>query len=183
MTNFTERNFICPLLKWIFFVGFCFTANAQSPGGISSNLRLWLKADSNVTPAIQGGNVTNWGSQTGSGEDAQYTTPMFSQTVLNPIYQENIFNFHPSVRFNGTSNISFSGLQGSFSPAITSNNISAYVVSTINNSIDFYERRKTTRRHLLLYSRVLQQWQRYKTSRLYFHRLLKIKKRDISLAF
>ncbi|MDW8851691.1 gliding motility-associated C-terminal domain-containing protein [Flavobacterium sp. MMLR14_040] len=120
------------LLVPITSLALSFSVQAQSPGGVSDNLRLWLKANSNVTPSTDEANVTTWANQTGSVSNALYIPTMFTQTVVNPTFQENIINFNPSLRFNGTSNTSFSGLEGSFSPAITSTNISAYVVTIMN---------------------------------------------------
>jgi hypothetical protein len=65
---------------------------AQSPGGISSNLSLWVKAESALPAA--GGTLTKWPDLTGANTFALSGSGM--TTVPN------IVNFHPVVRFNGS---------------------------------------------------------------------------------
>lgn len=68
------------------------TAAAQSPGGISANLSLWVKAES-ATPA-SGGKLTRWTDQTGRN------TFRLSDNNMSTV--TNVINFHPIVRFTGT---------------------------------------------------------------------------------
>lgn len=116
------------------FLSFLQTGFSQAPGGITANLRLWLKAGTGVTPNTQGASVTTWADQSSGANNATYVSPMFSQTVLHPTFQQSTINFNPSVRFPGTSATSFAALQGNFATAITSNNVSAYIVSFINSA-------------------------------------------------
>ncbi|MFH7018315.1 MBG domain-containing protein [Flavobacterium sp. FlaQc-47] len=129
--SFTRLSF---LFCWLAILLALPTVSAQAPGGISTNLKLWLKADVSVTPATQGAAVTSWGDQSGAGNNATYSTPIFAQTVVNPTYQLNALNFNPTIRFPGTSNTNFASIGGTLTPAITSNNISAYAVFLMNST-------------------------------------------------
>ncbi|UTN03278.1 cadherin-like beta sandwich domain-containing protein [Flavobacterium bizetiae] len=127
--SFSRMSF---LFFWIVLLAFPCYVMAQSPGGVASNLKLWLKANSSVTPAIQGAAVTAWNDLSGGSNHA--TIPALTPVVLNPTYQQNTFNFNPSIRFSGTSNLSFSALSGILTPAVTSNNVSVYSVFLMNSS-------------------------------------------------
>ncbi len=71
-----------------------FAAAAQSPGGISANLSLWVKADAALPAA--GGTLTKWPEQTANNT---FTLSGTMTTVAN------VINFHPIVRFPGTSKL------------------------------------------------------------------------------
>jgi hypothetical protein len=75
---------------------FCSTSvlKAQSPGGISTNLSLWMKAD-NALPAA-GGNLTQWKDEKNVNT---FTRSGTLTTVTNAI------NFHSVVRFAGASRL------------------------------------------------------------------------------
>jgi hypothetical protein len=79
------------LIPWI-LIGCPSCLYAQSPGGVSTNLSCWVKAES-ATP-IAGGTLTGWTDQTGKNSFSRSGTGM--TTVPNTI------NFHPVVRFNGS---------------------------------------------------------------------------------
>jgi hypothetical protein len=66
---------------------------AQTPGGVSSNLHLWLKADAGVT----GDPLTAWTDQSGNGFNATATS--------GPDVLTNNVNFNPTLSFDGTSDI------------------------------------------------------------------------------
>jgi uncharacterized repeat protein (TIGR01451 family) len=124
MTSYTEVGGGTPYVAadFDFSDGQYFTfasAALPAPGGAAANLKLWLKADADVT----GTPVTAWGDQSGRGNDA--TTPMGvpAQTLVG-----NALNFNPVVRFNGTS-----GLQGVLDAPLTSNNASAFMVMKPRN--------------------------------------------------
>ena len=83
-------------LAIIFAVSIFFFRNtfAQSPGGVSPNLSLWLKANTgpeNVSslPAVNGDVLTFWRDQSGLGND--YTA------VAGPTLVDNVLNFNPAV--------------------------------------------------------------------------------------
>ena len=90
-----------------------------APGGVTGNLKLWLKADAGVTGTSP---VTGWNDQSGNGNHATIQLGTPSQT-LNAAG----LNFNPVVTLAGTG-----GLQGTFSVPVTSNNVSAFIVMKPN---------------------------------------------------
>lgn len=76
---------------WLLLLLTC-TAAAQSPGGVSAGLSLWVRAES-ATPAA-GGKLTQWTDQTGNNT--------FTLSNNNMTTVTNVINFHPIVRFTGT---------------------------------------------------------------------------------
>ena len=75
------------------------------PGGISTNLRLWLKADAGAmngaSPATNGQVLTAWQDQSGSGNHFSAPTPEGVVTGA-PTWISNAANFNPALGFNGT---------------------------------------------------------------------------------
>ncbi|MEI9945812.1 MAG: T9SS type A sorting domain-containing protein [Chitinophagaceae bacterium] len=74
----------------LFMPFFCMS---QNPGGVSSNLKLWVKANTGVSTA--GSNVTDWIDQTTTNDFAKLGTG-------NPTLQTAALNYNPTVVFNGT---------------------------------------------------------------------------------
>lgn len=75
---------------------------AQSPGGVSGNLRLWLKANTNAleengTTAEEGETVEVWDDNSPDDNDAVNGT-----TTRRPIFRTNIINGNPALEFNAT---------------------------------------------------------------------------------
>ena len=69
---------------------------AQGPGGVSSNLSLWFKANSGVT--VAGENLTNWADQ--SGNSFNITQGVSSNQPVQKIVG---INFNPEIVFDGNS--------------------------------------------------------------------------------
>lgn len=69
-----------------------YAAYAQSPGGVNTNLSLWVKAES-AFPAA-GGTLTKWTEQTAANT--------FTLSGSNMSTVTNVVNFHPVVRFTGS---------------------------------------------------------------------------------
>ncbi|OEJ98688.1 hypothetical protein A8C32_05685 [Flavivirga aquatica] len=74
----------------------------QGPGGVTSNIELWLKADSGVEEAASDSAedtdpVLNWLDKSGNSNDAtQATVPN------QPLFDATAINFNPMVHFDGT---------------------------------------------------------------------------------
>jgi hypothetical protein len=68
---------------------------AQSPGGVSTNLSLWLKADNTSTLSPTTGSLNSW---TYSNSANQFTATVGTQPTVAP----NTFNFLPSINFSGS---------------------------------------------------------------------------------
>lgn len=79
---------------------FVFVASsfAQSPGGVSTDLQLWLKADAGTSTTTNGNDVTSWGDQSANSYTADDTN-----IGSSPNYESNAINFNPGLDFNGTS--------------------------------------------------------------------------------
>ncbi|AXT19725.1 choice-of-anchor D domain-containing protein [Flavobacteriaceae bacterium AU392] len=82
----------------ITITGTTYNTPTIGPGGITSDLNLWLKADKldGVSTGTDGSSVINW-SDSGLGNDA---TPILS--ALAPVYRNNAtnnFNFNPVIDF------------------------------------------------------------------------------------
>lgn len=70
----------------------------SSPGGVSSDLNLWLKADAGTGTTTDGASITTWTDQSSSTNNGSSTSPW------QPTYQSDaasLFNFHPVTRFDG----------------------------------------------------------------------------------
>ena len=73
---------------------FTIASNAQSPGGVSTGLVLWNKANAGVS--VSGSNVTAWSDQTAGNT--------FTITGT-PVLQSNMINYNPDILFNGSSRL------------------------------------------------------------------------------
>ena len=87
---------------------------AQSPGGVSSGLKLWLKTNTGVTTS--GSNVTGWTDQSATNTFTVTGTPQLTSSGLN---------FNPIITFNGSSYFT-----GNTSIA---NSTEAFAVASIQN--------------------------------------------------
>jgi hypothetical protein len=86
------RNY--PILIVVALAGLSSASSAQSPGGISTNLSLWMKADAALPTA--GGTLTQW------KDENNVNTFTISGT---PTTVTNVVNFHPVVRFAGSTKL------------------------------------------------------------------------------
>jgi hypothetical protein len=95
-------------------------ATAQSPGGVSTNNKLWLKANTGVSTLA--GLVTGWSDQSGSNN---------ASTVngVAPTVTSSAINSYPAVNFGGSG-----GLQGAFGSTITASTMSAFIVTNTSSS-------------------------------------------------
>ena len=97
-----------------------------APGGITSNLKFWLKADSNIGSISDDNSITSWQDQTYGG-----TKNAVSKFSKEPKFQNNPnynVNFNPVIHFNG-SNV-MSGGQGF-------NNVDMYIVVKPTNPVTY----------------------------------------------
>ncbi len=86
--------------------------SAQSPGAVSGNLRLWLKADDNAleangTTAEDGETVADWDDNSTIDNDASNGTDS-----RRPLFQTNIINGNPALEFNGTKYLDTEAVSG-----------------------------------------------------------------------
>jgi hypothetical protein len=88
-------------LKFIllsFLILFISPVFSQSPGGISTNLQLWLKADAGTNTTTNGASVNAWADQSVEGNDAltDGSDPQYSTT------SSELINYNPVINFTGT---------------------------------------------------------------------------------
>ena len=82
---------------FIFLAFFVMSAFSQSPGNVSTNLKLWVRSDSGVI-TTPGNQVTQWNNQIANPTiTLQASKPATPHVVLLP----NQFNYNPSVVFDG----------------------------------------------------------------------------------
>lgn len=72
-----------------------FLSFAQSPGGISTNLQVWLRADSNGTTTTNGATLTTWTNKAGTGNFGNNGTPTYQNNA------DNLVNYNPVIKFDG----------------------------------------------------------------------------------
>lgn len=70
--------------------------SAQSPGGINTNLKLWLKADAGTGTTTNLAAVSTWADQSGQGNNANQAT-----ATNQPVYVKEGFGYSPTVYFDG----------------------------------------------------------------------------------
>lgn len=122
MKNFALLLFI--IFSWI-------SASAQGPGGVSTNLSLWLKADN--ASSITGNPVQSWTSSGGSASGYSVSQSVVSKqpTVINGATNASKFNYNPRIKFTSTSASNYNVLSNnSNSPDLLGSNGTAIVVTT-----------------------------------------------------
>lgn len=83
---------------------------AQAPGGVSSGLSIWLKADAGTSSSTNGALLTSWNDQSGNGVNATQSDP---SSTPRPRFVTNAMNGNPAIEFNGGGrffNINYSSL-------------------------------------------------------------------------
>lgn len=129
-------------LIFFFIVLFTLNVSAQSPGGVSGNNLLWMKADAETYEDAPGTDATEdtddvveWHDQSGNSHDATDVTGWY------PEFDEDAFNFNPGIVFTQSNSDQLRIPNGIFDAnAITG--ASAYVVcshGTGTNSAVFNE--------------------------------------------
>lgn len=73
-------------------------ALAQAPGGVSSGLAIWLKADAGTSSTSNGAFLSSWNDQSGNGVNATQTDPT---DVAKPRLILDAINGNPAIQFTG----------------------------------------------------------------------------------
>jgi gliding motility-associated-like protein len=124
------------VIAWLFMYG-CVAgagAHAQTPGGISSGLTSWFKANSPVPGNVDTAGsttVANWKSELGNFQVSQTTAsrqPVFQATNT----QTGNFNFNPFVQFSKAGNTVLCNT--AVTPDLTGTNGSVFIVINTYNS-------------------------------------------------
>ena len=90
------------LTTTLFIIPFC--SYAQSPGGINTNIGLWLKANLGVTTTNN--QVSQWSDQSSSGNISGQASATVSADIT---LRDNGFNFNPAISFTGASGKELTG--------------------------------------------------------------------------
>lgn len=116
------------LLRALLISGFVLfqQINAQSPGGLSSNLQLWLKANSGTNTTTDGADVSSW-------TDASPNAHGLVTLTAAPDYVSNSVNFNPAIDFDFTSSESLKLTGGLVGNGNTWDHAYVYVVTTIRS--------------------------------------------------
>ncbi len=129
-----KNNSISILINIVLF-GFLLFLNlystlAQSPGNVSADLKLWLKADAGVSGSSP---ITAWNDQSGNGYVA--TVPSSGPDLVS-----SYVNFNPSIQFDGTADY-LSIVNGLFGTSTYSDAFIFIVnrTNTVSNNFVFYE--------------------------------------------
>lgn len=83
---------------------------ACAPGGVTSNLALWLKADLGPNNTTNGGNVSTWNDRAGSNDATV-------GAANAPNYATNSINFNPAINFDNANSEQLTGSAGFYSNA------------------------------------------------------------------
>lgn len=86
---------------------------AQAPGGVSSDLKIWLKADAGTSGSTDGDLLTYWNDQSGNAVNATQSGGSSTQ----PRFITNAMNGNPALEFNGGArffNIDYSSLGSTY---------------------------------------------------------------------
>lgn len=77
------------------------------PGGVSTDLALWLKADAGTSTTTDGADLATWNDQAGSNNTTE--TDFGGASVIEPTYETSEINFNPAISFTdpGSQNASF----------------------------------------------------------------------------
>ena len=101
--------------------------SGAAPGGVASNLALWLKADADVS--LSGGNVSTWNDQSGNGNHATTGGGAVTQNTA-------ALNYNPSLDWDNTSDY----LSGTSDLGLDNDNtLSMFFVLIDNGSNDYSE--------------------------------------------
>lgn len=104
------------MYKFLISIPFFFILSsvvAQSPGGVSSGLSIWLKADAGTSGVADGDLLTYWNDQSGNGINATQS----GGSSAEPRFKTNLMNGNPAIEFNGGArffNIDYSSLGSTY---------------------------------------------------------------------
>lgn len=98
------------------------------PGGVQTNMQLWLKAETGTNTTIDGNDVTSWGDQSING----YSADADVNSTDDPTYSDNELNYNPGIVFDGTYTDDFSDGLHLGSDYIYSTNDGVHIFAVVN---------------------------------------------------
>jgi len=102
------------------------------PGGIQSDMQLWLKAEIGTNTTVDGNDVTAWADQSVNG----YSANADVNSIDDPIYSNNAINFNPGITFDGNFSSDFSDGLHLGSDYIYSNNNEMNIFAVVAPNAD-----------------------------------------------
>lgn len=97
------------------------------PGGVNSNLELWLRADIGTSTTVDGTDLATWNDQSVNGNNASETN-LGGGAVVEPTYESNEINGNPVIRFNDTNTTNSSWMETAGGTNLTSGDLSMIAV-------------------------------------------------------
>ena len=111
MLTLFQKKASTVMKKKVLFIWTLFSAalasTAQSPGGVSAGLEIWLKADAGTSSTVDNAYLDSWTDQSVNGNSASQAT-----VTAKPQYQSNQINGNPVVKTTGPRyfNVDLSGI-------------------------------------------------------------------------
>ena len=109
---------------WMTFM--CVSLQAQNPGGVSTGLKAWYKANGSVLNTS--GDVTAWNNQVSGGVN-------ISNVKGTPLLLASGLNFNPTIKFDGSSYMSSSVVAGSNYISTSDNSMFIVFTSAVPASV------------------------------------------------
>ena len=100
------------------------------PGGVQSNMQLWLKAETGTNTMVDGNDVTSWADQSING----YSADADVNSTDDPVYSANELNYNPAIVFDGTYTDDFSDGLHLGSDYIYSTNDGIHIFAIVNTA-------------------------------------------------
>lgn len=97
------------------------------PGGVNSNLELWLRADIGTSTTVDGTDLATWNDQSINGNNASETN-LGGGAIVEPTYESNEINGNPVIRFNDTNTTNSSWMETAGGTNLTSGDLSMIAV-------------------------------------------------------
>ncbi|MFT6213792.1 MAG: hypothetical protein ACJAS3_000179, partial [Roseivirga sp.] len=103
------------------------------PGGVNTNLELWLRADIGTSTTTDGANLATWNDQSINGNNASETN-LGGGAVVEPTYESNEINGNPVIRYNDTNTTNSSWMETADDTNLTSGDLSMIAVFRTSQS-------------------------------------------------
>tara|TARA_R110001599_G_scaffold145336_2_gene327764 strand:+ start:23786 stop:30733 length:6948 start_codon:yes stop_codon:yes gene_type:complete len=97
------------------------------PGGVNTNLELWLRADVGTSTTTDGTDLATWDDQSINGNDASETN-FGGGAIVEPTYESNEINGNPVIRFNDTNTTNSAWMETAAATNTTSGDLSMIAV-------------------------------------------------------
>ncbi len=111
------------------------------PGGVQTDMQLWLKAETGTNTTVDGNDVTAWADQSINGVTAWadqsingYSANADVNSTDDPTYSDNEINYNPGIVFDGTYTDDFSDGLHLGSDYIYSTNDGLHIFAVVNTA-------------------------------------------------